>query len=107
MCLKDFKLQPKTPQISKKCLEAKFWGCFSQVQQVNIKNKKLCTSPGYLSIDAKKNPQADCGENCFAVKLKKPIWVVILCPVWNLPYGKHSGFFLGSWAPILCEYLKG
>ena len=51
MSLKGFKLKPKTPQISKECFEAKFRGRFSRVQQVNLKKKMMCTSPGYLSID--------------------------------------------------------
>ena len=54
MCLKDLKLQQKAHQISKKCLEANFRGCLSQVQQVTIRNKKNFTFPGYLSIDTKK-----------------------------------------------------
>ena len=33
----------------------KYRGCFSQIQQVNLKNKKCCTSPGYLSIDKRTN----------------------------------------------------
>ena len=32
----ELKLQPKIPQISRKCLEAKFRGRFRQVQQVNV-----------------------------------------------------------------------
>ena len=84
MCPKDLKLEPKTPQIKKKCLEAKFWGCFSQVQQAYINIKKLCTSPGYLSIDTKK--QADYGEKKSVVKLKEKQFDVILRPGWNLPY---------------------
>ena len=39
---------------------------------MNIGNKTLCPSPGYLSIDSKKNliPQADYGEKNSAGKLK-------------------------------------
>ena len=64
MCLKGIKWKPKKPQTSKKCLEAKFCGCFSQVQQVNLKNKVMCTFPGYLSINTifLKIPQADYRE---------------------------------------------
>ena len=44
----EFELQPKIPQISRKCLEAKFRVRFRQVQQVNIKDKNYGSSPGYL-----------------------------------------------------------
>ena len=37
----ELKLHSKTYQISKKYREAKFRGCFSQVQQVELVNKKL------------------------------------------------------------------
>ena len=41
----ELKLQPKIPQISRKCLEAKFRGCFRQVQQVNVKEKNYGQFP--------------------------------------------------------------
>ena len=73
MCLKGFKLKPKTPQISEKCLEAKLRGCFSHVQQVNLKNNIMYTSPGYLSIDTKlfRKFHSILPRKRFAVKLKK------------------------------------
>ena len=42
----ELKLQPKIPQISRKCLEAKFRGRFRQVQQVNVKEKNYGQFPG-------------------------------------------------------------
>ena len=42
----ELKLQPKIPQISRKCLEAKFRGRFCQVQQVNVKEKNDGQFPG-------------------------------------------------------------
>ena len=55
-------------------MKAKFRDCFSQVQQVNIKIKIMCTSPGYLSIYLhffNTITQANYREFFFAVKLKK------------------------------------
>ena len=72
MCLKGLKLTQKTPKISKKCFEAKFLGCFSQVQQGNLENKSMCTFPGYSSIDTdktQKSPQTDYKEKKLAVNL--------------------------------------
>ena len=56
MCLNNFKLQPMTPNISKKCLEVKFQGCFSQAKQLTIRNKKkVASSRGiYLLTHTKK-----------------------------------------------------
>ena len=87
----ELKLQPKIPQISRKCFEAKFRGCFCQVQQVNVKEKNYGQFPEVL------------------IKLYKKFWAistikwkrkkicrktkklqfdrVILRPGWNLPYG--------------------
>ena len=84
----ELKLQPKIPQISRKCLEAKFRGRFRQVQEVNVKEKNY-------------------GPEVF-IKLYKKFWAiftikwrrkkicrktkklqfdrVILRPGWNLPY---------------------
>ena len=42
----EFKLEPKIPKISRKCLEAKFRGRFCQVQQVNVKDKNYWEFPG-------------------------------------------------------------
>ena len=71
MCLKGFKLKPKTPKISKTYLKAKFRGCFSQVQQLNLKSKTMCTSSGYLSIDTNKleNSPSRLRKKKIAVKL--------------------------------------
>ena len=44
----ELKLQPKIPQISRKCLEAKFRGRFRQVQQVNVKDKNYGQFPEVL-----------------------------------------------------------
>ena len=44
----ELKLQPKIPQISRKCLEAKFRGRFRQVQQVNFKEKNYGQFPQVL-----------------------------------------------------------
>ena len=44
---KRLKITTKEAENFKKYLE----GCFSQVQQVNLKNKSFCTSPAYFSID--------------------------------------------------------
>ena len=46
MCLKGFKVKRKKPKIKNKknCSEAKVCGTFSQVQQVNLKNK-ICAPP--------------------------------------------------------------
>ena len=41
----ELKLQPKIPQISRKCFEAKFRGRFRQVQQVNVKEKNYGQFP--------------------------------------------------------------
>ena len=63
-----------TYNLKKKCLEAKFLGCFSQVQGLNLTKKTLCTFLGYLSIDTKKNkkiPQADYGEKKIYRKKKQ------------------------------------
>ena len=87
---KELKLQPKIPQISRKCLEAKFRGRFRQVQQMNVKEKNYGQFPEVL------------------IKLYKKFWAistikwkrkkicrktkklqfdrVILRPGWNLPY---------------------
>ena len=77
-------------------MEVKFRGCFSQVQQVKLKNKIMCTSPGYLSIDTKKKNQkishAHNGDKKFAAKLKKknsfighsPPWVKVA--IWGHTY---------------------
>ena len=42
----ELKFNQKTHEISEKYLEAKFRGCFSQVQQVNLKNKSYLHLPG-------------------------------------------------------------
>ena len=50
----ELKLQPKIPQISRKCLEAKFRGRFRQVQQVKVKEKYYGQFPGVFIKSYKK-----------------------------------------------------
>ena len=75
---KDLNLKNKLCSVllnKNQCMAAKFRGLFSQVQLVNLKNKNVCTSPRYISMDKKKKKvaQADYGEKKSAVRLKKTI----------------------------------
>ena len=84
MCLYDFKLQPKTPQISKKNI----WKPSSEA--VNHKNKILSTSLRYLSIDSnyfrKFQKQVMKKKSTIKLKDKNQFDGIFLLPGWNLPY---------------------
>ena len=90
MCLKDFRLQLKTPKISNKCLEAKFQGCFCQVLHVTFKKKKCVHLPGILIYwHTFFFSQADFSEKkvCHKTWRKKSQFDrVILRPGWMSPY---------------------
>ena len=72
--LNELKLQPKIPNISRKCLEAKFRGRFCQVQQLKVKEKNYGQFPEvfiklykkFWAISTKND-----GEKKSAVKQKK------------------------------------
>ena len=58
----------------KKCLEAMFRGCFSQVQHVNLKNKNYVRLPGvFIKVHKKfeQNLREDYGEKKICRKTKK------------------------------------
>ena len=88
----ELKLQPKIPQISRKCLEAKFRGRFRQVQQVNIKEKNYGQFPEVFIKVYKKFwaiSTIKWRRKKICRKTKKPQFDrVILRPGWNLPYGR-------------------
>ena len=86
----ELKLQPKIPQISRKCLEAKFRGRFSQVQQVNVKGKNYGQFPEvfiklYKKFWAISTIKWRRKKICRKTK-KLQFDRVILRPGWNLPY---------------------
>ena len=86
----ELKLHPKTHQISKKYIEAKYRGCFSQVQQVKLVNKKF-EDRSVVFIDTHNKLQEVWKyihpSRGFTAKQKKPISIgVISRPGWSLPY---------------------
>ena len=89
MCSEGFKMKLKTPPPKKKWKPSSLaW--FSQVQQVNLKNKFICTSPAYLSIDTTnlENSTSTLWRKKVAVKLKSQFDRPFRHPGYKLPYGR-------------------
>ena len=100
----ELKLPPKIPQISWKCLAAKFRGRFRQVQQVNVKEKNYGQFPEvfiklykkFWAISTIKWQRKKICRNTKKLQFDR----VILRPGWNLPYMcfSFSKFFYESLA---------
>ena len=104
MCLKGFKLKPKTPQCSKKWLEVKFCGCLWPSSTSEPHEQKYVHLPEYLSIgtDNLRKFHTHIKEKK-VILTKNTIWEAIFHLGWKSLYKEHSALFTVS---PLCDGAK-